>query len=210
MKHKTLLGAVFVLALVLAACAPATASPTAFPTVMEPTMTEAPTGAPTSATGEATSATTATSEPSMTGTAMAGTGTPSMMETPTGGIPVTGEATVQVSNSTDHGSILTDGNGMALYVFMNDTQNSGTSACSDTTCTSQWTPLESQGSPAAGDGVDASKLGTITRDDGTMQVTYNGWPLYLYTGDSAAGDTNGQGMNSMWYLVSPDGTAIQQ
>jgi predicted lipoprotein with Yx(FWY)xxD motif len=56
-------------------------------------------------------------------------------------------------------------------------------------------------------------LSTITRDDGTMQVTYNGWPLYLFHADAAAGDTNGQGLDEfggLWYLVSPAGEAIQE
>jgi predicted lipoprotein with Yx(FWY)xxD motif len=65
----------------------------------------------------------------------------------------------------------------------------------------------------AGEGVDASLLGTITRDDGTMQVTYNGWPLYFFHEDAAAGDTNGQGIDEfggLWWLVSPAGEAIEQ
>ena len=69
------------------------------------------------------------------------------------------------------------------------------------------------GSPVAGEGVDTTLLGTITRDDGTIQVTYNGWPLYLFAGDSAAGDTNGQGIDEfggLWFLVSPTGEAIEQ
>jgi predicted lipoprotein with Yx(FWY)xxD motif len=52
-------------------------------------------------------------------------------------------------------------------------------------------------------------LGTITRDDGTMQATYNGWPLYYYSGDAAPGDINGQGMEGLWFLVSDLGDAIQ-
>lgn len=63
------------------------------------------------------------------------------------------------------------------------------------------------------EGVDATLLGTITRDDGTLQVTYNGWPLYLFAGDTAAGDTNGQGLDEfggLWFLVSPAGEAIEQ
>jgi predicted lipoprotein with Yx(FWY)xxD motif len=67
--------------------------------------------------------------------------------------------------------------------------------------------------PAAGDDLDASLLGTITRDDGSTQATYNGWPLYLYAGDTAPGDTTGQGITDeygLWYLIGPDGEPIQQ
>ena len=50
-------------------------------------------------------------------------------------------------------------------------------------------------------------LGTLTRDDGTVQVTYNGWPLYHFSGDTAPGDTNGQGLEGVWFLVSPTGVS---
>jgi predicted lipoprotein with Yx(FWY)xxD motif len=62
----------------------------------------------------------------------------------------------------------------------------------------------------AGEGVDATLLGTITRDDGSTQVTYNGWPLYYFHEDAAPGDTNGQGVGGVWFLVSPEGEAIEQ
>ncbi|HEY9526984.1 MAG TPA: hypothetical protein VIR02_07890, partial [Anaerolineales bacterium] len=173
MKVPTLLGALLMIALLLAACAPA-ATPTATepPATIEPTIeaTEPPTELP-----SATEPPVATEAPSTDATA-------------TGGVPVTGAATVNVSESADHGSILVDANGMSLYVFMADTQNGGTSACGDDDgCATEWPPLVSDGDPVAGDGVDASMLGTITRDDGTMQVTYNGWPLYLFEEDTAAG-----------------------
>ena len=200
MKYLTLLGAILAIALVLSACAPAaTPAATQPPNTLEPTIeiTEAPTEAATEAPTEA-----ATEAPTEAAT-----------EAPTG-VPVTGEATVNVSESTDYGPILVDGEGMSLYVFLADTQNGGTSACgSDDGCSEEWPPLVSQGAPVAGEGVDESLLGTITREDGTMQVTYNGWPLYLFHEDAAAGDTNGQGLDEfggLWYLVSPAGEAIQQ
>ena len=72
--------------------------------------------------------------------------------------------------------------------------------------------MASQGSPVAGDGVDATLLGTITRDDGTMQVTYNGHPLYTFVDDKASGDAGGQGKEDAggtWHLISPAGEPIQ-
>jgi predicted lipoprotein with Yx(FWY)xxD motif len=107
------------------------------------------------------------------------------------------------------GQALVDGQGRALYLFTDDTQNGTASACTGS-CATTWPPLASQGSPQAGDGVDATKLATITRDDGTMQVTYNGWPLYTFSGDTTPGSATGQGMNGKWYLVSPTGDAIKQ
>ena len=204
MSSKTLLGALCGLALILAACAPAaTPNPTAAiePTtvVTEPPATEAP----------ATEATVATEPPAATETSAA-TDTPSVDTTETVGVPVTGEATVNVADVGTYGSALVNGEGMALYVFSLDT--GGTSACTDEACTTEWPPLATQGSPSAGEGVDAAKLGTITRDDGTMQATYNGHPLYTFVDDTAPGDAGGQGMEDAggtWHLISPEGEPIQ-
>lgn len=187
MKYKTLLGAMLLLALLLTACGSATtASPTTAPTLVmtEPPMTEPP-----------------MTEPPMTESPVA-------TEPGVTGVPVTGEAAVNVTTVGTFGQALVDDQGNALYLFTDDTQNSTTSACT-ADCAAAWPPLASQGSPQAGAGVDATKLGTITRDDGTLQVTYNGWPLYAYSGDAGPGASTGQGMNSKWYLVSPTGDAIQ-
>lgn len=189
MKLKTMLGVAFVVMMLAGACAPATASPTA---------TSVPTLVPTETQVMETPTTVAT-EPAATDTAAA--------ETPTMSVPVTG-ATVNVSESTS-GSILVDGQGRSLYLFTNDTQNSGASSCTGD-CLTNWPPLLSTEAPTAGAGLDAAKLGTITRDDGTIQVTYNGWPLYLYSSDTAPGDVTGQGVGGVWFLVSPDGNAIPQ
>jgi predicted lipoprotein with Yx(FWY)xxD motif len=125
------------------------------------------------------------------------------------GVPVTGEATVNVADVGTYGSVLVNGDGMPLYVFSLDT--GGTSACTGD-CTSEWIPLTSQGTPAAGEGVDATKLGTITRDDGSMQVTYNGHPLYTFANDTGSGDAAGQGMEDnggTWSLISATGDMVQ-
>ncbi len=193
MKYKTLLGALCGLALIVAACAPAeTPNPTA---TLEPTtvVTEPPLETETSVATE----TAATTEPS------AATDTPSVDTTQTVGVPVTGEATVNTADVGTYGSVLVNGDGMPLYVFSADT--GGTSACTGD-CTSEWIPLASQGSPAAGDGVDATMLGTITRDDGSMQVTYNGHPLYNFASDTGAGDAAGQGMEDNGGTWSSDFT----
>jgi predicted lipoprotein with Yx(FWY)xxD motif len=105
------------------------------------------------------------------------------------------------------GSYLVDSKGMTLYIFLSDTPGSGTSTCSGG-CASAW-PALTASSPTAGSGVDASKLGTITRADGGTQVTYNGWPLYYYAKDVNPGDTLGQGIKSVWYVVSPAGDAVK-
>lgn len=135
-----------------------------------------------------------------------------MTEPATLGVPVTGDADVQVSETSDFGPILVNGEGMSLYGFMGDTQGSGTSACTDE-CAAEWPPLTVEGDPVAGEGVDETMLSTITRDDGSTQITYNGWPLYLYTFDTVPGDTNGQGVTDefgLWHLISPAGEHIEQ
>ena len=96
---------------------------------------------------------------------------------------------------------------MTLYVFFADTD--GTSTCYDD-CAASWPAFVAAGEVKAGGGgdIDESLLGTTERDDGTLQVTFNDQPLYYFSGDAAAGDTNGQGIGDVWYVVSPAGDAI--
>ena len=114
--------------------------------------------------------------------------------------------TVEVA-SADAGDIVVDSEGMSLYMFMPD-QESGEPTCYDD-CAQTWPALEADGEPTAGDGLDQSLLGTVERTDGTTQVTYNDLPLYFYAGDEAAGDTNGQGISDVWWLLSPGGEPIE-
>jgi predicted lipoprotein with Yx(FWY)xxD motif len=110
--------------------------------------------------------------------------------------------TVQVGTAGGK-QALVDASGCALYLDNQD--NATTSAC-DATCLQTWPALVGPGQ--AGSGVDQSKLATFTRDDGKVQVTYNGHQLYYFTGDNAPGDANGQAMQQIWYLVDPSGNAI--
>ena len=107
--------------------------------------------------------------------------------------------------TTSLGSTLVDGTGRTLYLFENDTSSAST--CTGA-CAGTWPALTTSGAPTAGSGVDASMLSTTTRDDGTTQVTYNGHPVYRYSGDSKAGDTNGQDVGGVWYAFSPSGDKI--
>jgi len=117
-----------------------------------------------------------------------------------------GPAMVNVSKNDQLGSFLVDDKGMTLYLYTKDTP--GTSVCYDK-CATAWPPLLTSGNPVAGNGADGSKFGTTTRTDGSTQVTYNGWPLYYFAKDKQAGDTTGQGVGSVWYLISPTGDAIK-
>jgi predicted lipoprotein with Yx(FWY)xxD motif len=116
-------------------------------------------------------------------------------------------ATVVV-HKTDLGSILADGKDQTLYLFLKDTGK--TSECNDA-CAAEWPPLTVSGKPTAGSGAEASLVGTTTRSDGKTQVTYNGHPVYRFSGDQKSGDTTGEGLNAFganWYVVSPAGDQV--
>jgi predicted lipoprotein with Yx(FWY)xxD motif len=108
-------------------------------------------------------------------------------------------ATVMVKNDPKLGDFLVDAKGMTLYLYTKDT--AGVSNCSGG-CLTAWPPLVATGDLVAGAGV-TGKLGFITRSDGTKQVTYNDMPLYFWASDQKPGDTTGQGVGSVWYVVPP-------
>ena len=126
-----------------------------------------------------------------------------------GSAPSTAAGTLAVNVAqTDAGDALSGAGGMTLYINTNDTE--GTSTCTGG-CATAWPPLLGDGSQiAAGDGVTGT-FGTATRDDGSQQVTYNGQPLYYYGGDSAPGDSTGDGVGGVWFIASPgeDASASQ-
>ena len=106
------------------------------------------------------------------------------------------------------GKALVGSNGRTLYLFQAD--KSGTSACAGA-CAAAWPPFTVTGTPKAGSGVSQSLLGTITRPDGTMQLTYNGHPLYYFTADTAGGTAHGQAVRAFgaeWYVVGASGSKI--
>jgi predicted lipoprotein with Yx(FWY)xxD motif len=88
---------------------------------------------------------------------------------------------------------------MTLYWFKNDSP--GKSACAGP-CVEKW-PIYYRETVAAGEGTAAADFGTITREDGKKQTTFRGYPLYYWVGDKTKGDTAGQGMNNVWYVIDP-------
>ena len=122
---------------------------------------------------------------------------------PSAGGNSAGAATVSTAKVGDLGTVLVNGDGRTLYLFESDTGS--TSTCVDT-CAGTWPALTTSGDASATSGADASMLGTTTRSDGTTQVTYNGHPLYIYSGDMAAGQANGEGFSNLWYAVTTQGT----
>lgn len=142
-----------------------------------------------------TEATTATSEATSTATESA---TETATETPSSG----GGTTVSVTTEGELAPYLVGPEGMTLYLFTNDTE--GVSNCTDQ-CIQNWPPLlvEAGEEPTASEDAPG-ELGVIEREDGLgRQVTYNGIPLYYWQGDQAPGDTTGQGVGEVWFVVPP-------
>ena len=105
--------------------------------------------------------------------------------------------------STDLGTVLVDPAGMTVYVFLNDTD--GESTCYDD-CAGNWPAVP--GDAAISSDLDSAMFGTTTRTDGTEQLTVGGQPLYTYAPDQAPGDTTGQGIGEVWFVVGADGAVI--
>jgi predicted lipoprotein with Yx(FWY)xxD motif len=121
------------------------------------------------------------------------------------------DATLTVQNSAEYGPYIGDAEGRALYLFEAGTHGQGgagaMSTCKDD-CAAAWPPLTSAGTIQVSEGVSGEMVGNIQRDDGTTQVTYNGWPLYYYAKDQAPGDTTGHDIEDFgaeWYLLTPEG-----
>jgi len=107
--------------------------------------------------------------------------------------------TVQIVSNSQLGDILADASGKTLYIFTNDT--AGQASTCNGTCATNWPPLTiPSGSPTAPSGLPGA-LSTIARTDGALQVAYNGMPLYTFANDTAAGQTNGQGVNNVWFVA---------
>jgi predicted lipoprotein with Yx(FWY)xxD motif len=116
-----------------------------------------------------------------------------------------GAATVAVANNPELGEILVDGDGRTLYLFEKDESNE--SYCNGQ-CAKVWPPYTTKGDPKASEGAKAASLGTLKRDDGSTQVTYNGAPLYRYADDTQAGQANGNELDQFgaeWYALHPSG-----
>jgi predicted lipoprotein with Yx(FWY)xxD motif len=112
--------------------------------------------------------------------------------------------------TTKAGKVLVGPNGRTLYLFQKDKSTSST--CSGE-CATDWPPLTTTGKPAAGTGVAAGMLGTTKRSDGTVQVTYNGHPLYYFEGDKSTGSIAGQGADAFgaeWYTVGSNGAKVEK
>lgn len=116
-----------------------------------------------------------------------------------------GTTFVSLGNVSGLGMLLVDSQGMTLYEFEKD---KGTESTCYGECAKYWPPLLTKGEPQPSNGADASLLGTTERKDGTMQVTYDGRPLYLFVEDKEPGEANGnnfEGFGAEWYALTSNG-----
>jgi predicted lipoprotein with Yx(FWY)xxD motif len=117
-------------------------------------------------------------------------------------------ATIGTASEGDLGTILVDSQGRTLYLFQKD---SGTKSACYGACASIWPALRDSGKPTVGSGLNSALIGTSSRSDGMRQLTYNGHPLYLFSGDQNPGDTGGQGLTDFggsWYVLSETGNQV--
>jgi predicted lipoprotein with Yx(FWY)xxD motif len=122
--------------------------------------------------------------------------------------PSVGASTAELKTAeTSLGTIVVDGKGMTAYYFDKDTANSGKSVCTGE-CAANWPAIVATSETPTVEGVTA-EVGTITGVDGKPQITIDGRPVYLFAGDSKAGDVAGQGVGGVWYVVAPDGTEMK-
>lgn len=105
------------------------------------------------------------------------------------------------------GKVLVDSEGRTLYAYAKDSQNKPSTCVG--ACATTWPPALASGTPAAGTGLESSKLSEIKRSDGTEQLAYNGWPLYRYEKDTKVGDDTGQGVEGVWYVIGATGNPLK-
>ena len=118
--------------------------------------------------------------------------------------------TVRAVKSKSFGMILVAANGKTLYRYTLDSK--GINRCtSNATCAKYWPQLlvKSTAKPSVGSGLSAGQLGTIKAAHGMRQVTYAGFPLYYFSGDTAAGQVKGQGFEKQWYVVNTKGAFVK-
>jgi predicted lipoprotein with Yx(FWY)xxD motif len=154
-------------------------------------------GAPTTA---AAAPTTAAAAPATAGYGTAAVGPATTASAATAAPSIVGVA------DTELGSIVVDGKGRTLYAFTKDVD--GTSTCLDG-CAKAWPAVLVSGDIAVSAGLDKGQFTTVARADGTKQLKLGKWPLYYFSGDAAAGETNGQGSGGSWFIIGKDAKLIR-
>jgi predicted lipoprotein with Yx(FWY)xxD motif len=156
----------------------------------------------------------ACSSAASTGSSAAAPASPAGASTPSAGASSPAAAsgasggTVITTAKSSAGTVLTTSSGRAVYLWVKDT---GDMSNCDGACAGAWPPVTTTATATATGGAKASDIGTITRSDGTKQVTYDGHPLYYFAGDSGPGTASGQGSDGFgakWWLVAPTGSDV--
>jgi predicted lipoprotein with Yx(FWY)xxD motif len=117
-----------------------------------------------------------------------------------------GGGTIDAAEIGGLGSVLVDSEGMTVYEF---TVDNGTKSECYGGCEAAWPPVTTTGKPTAGEGAMSSALGTTKRKDGTLQVTYEGHPLYTFAEDKALGEANGNEVEGTWFALNESGAAVK-
>ncbi|SER62725.1 Secreted repeat of unknown function [Lentzea xinjiangensis] len=119
---------------------------------------------------------------------------------------LSGANMIFIANTDQMGWFVTDADGLPLYRYDKDVQKPSKSNC-EGECAKAWKPVIADKAPMA-TGVDPISIGTLTRPDGTKQLTIAGWPQYTYAEDKTAGDMKGQGKGGVWFVTAPNGAKI--
>lgn len=137
--------------------------------------------------------------------------TPATPAAPTSSVPTapgtSAATTIKTASNPSLGTILVNSAGMTVYRFDADSATPPTSHCTGS-CAAVWPPVMAGSASSVAQGFSQSELGTITRPDGSKQVTVGGWPVYTYTGDTAAGQANGEHLNlngGVWWAITTGG-----
>ncbi|MEV0096555.1 hypothetical protein [Streptomyces sp. NPDC050738] len=134
-----------------------------------------------------------------------GSGTGSGSKTPTATATAADLSTAKVDKL---GTVVTDSKGFVLYRFDRDTAKPPASNCTDA-CAALWPPAVATGSSVSLQGIDKSLVGTVTRADGSKQLTLGGWPLYRYAKDDEPREPYGQGVGGTWFAATPTGAKAE-
>jgi predicted lipoprotein with Yx(FWY)xxD motif len=190
-------GAAIATGLALQGCAPAGYNSADYGNAAQPASNVA--ASPGAADPSSTADPTSTADPSSTSAAAANDGSQ---------VPVLTDAQVTHSLTGTKvarmGEVIENEKGFVFYRFDGDSNNPAKSTCNGD-CAKVWKPaLTIDGKPTL-KGVSASIIGTVTREDGTKQLTVKGWPIYSYIGDIKAGTWKGQNVNGKWFVIKPDG-----
>ena len=130
-------------------------------------------------------------------------------EKPSSSSSEAGGATLTGAEVSGLGAVLVDSEGFTVYQFAKD---KGTTSSCYGECEENWPPVTTKGAPTAGEGAMSSQLGTTKREDGTLQVTYAGHPIYTFVQDQSPGEANGNGtefFGGRWSVLDEAGSAVE-